>query len=170
MHSTIYEIREFDFQPEEWAIESDILDDVNCSIEDVDYYEAVSAEERCDAIEHFFLRCFPEGSFQIVGNFVARTAEVMFIGDIKALYDRWLNDIKEQAAALNYENAEDLGLHRAHYACMHPFGLSSKFYMPDWTACTADANDFLGYLRYLDAKHGGRPYRLYIGQVFDYHF
>lgn len=170
MHSTIYEIREFDFQPEEWAIESDISDDVNCSIEDVDYYEAVSAEERCDAIEHFFLRCFPGGSFQIVRNFVARTAEVMFVGNIKVLYDRWLNDIKEQAVALNYENAENFGLYRVHDVCMRPFGLSSKFYMPDWTACTADANDFLGYLRYLDAKHGGRPYCLYIGQVFDYHF
>ncbi len=168
MHSTIYEIREVDFLPEEWATESAISDDGNGRIEDVDYYGAVSAEKRHDAIE--LLRCFPENSFQIVRNFVARTAVVMFVGDIKALYDRWLNDIKEQAETLNYENAEDLGLYRVHDACMHPFGLGSKFFMPDWTGCTADANDFLGYLRHLDKKHGGGPFYLYIGQVFDYHF
>ncbi len=170
MHSTIYEIREVDIRPEEWATESAISDDGNGRIEDVDYYEAVSAEERYDAIERFFLRCFPENSFQIVRNFVARTAVVMFVGDIKALYDRWLNDIKEQAAELNYENAEDLGLHYVRKACSRPFGLSSKFFMPDWTGCTADANDFLGYLRHLSEQNGGMPFCLYIGQVFDYHF
>ncbi len=171
MYSKIYEIRWRDFRVDEWASESEISDDGRHHIYGVEHYGIEdTAEKRYDAIEHFFMRCFPDRSFEIVRNIVGRTAMVMFTGNIEALYARWMNDIKAKAAALDYENVDDLGLHYVREACSQPFGLSSKFYLPDWNGCTVDADDFLSYLRHLGEENDGKPFCIYIGQVFNYHF
>ncbi len=170
MHSTIYEIRESCISPEEWAYESAIADGAG-KIAGVDYYGRINDErKRCERIADFFLGCFPDKSFELVKNEPGETAIVKFVGDIEALYDKWIAEVKENAALLSRENISDLGLYYVRAACTQPFGLSSKFYLPGWTGRTGDADNFLLYLRHLNKENNGRPFFLYIGQVFDYHF
>lgn len=172
MHSKIYEIDADFIKDDEWAHESEIADD-NYHIEGVDYYgEIKDAEERCKWIEAFFTKYFPDNSFKIVSNVPGQTAVVRFVGDIKALYQKWMDEIKAKANALTIEEMNRLAVFEVRQACDQPFGLCSKFYMRNWTGCTTDADDFLSYLHYLCEKRTSKRQhiKLYIGQVFDYHF
>jgi hypothetical protein len=170
MHSRIYEIDADFIKDDEWAHESEIADE-NYHIDGVDYYgEIEDANERCEDIKNFFTMWFPNNSFKIVSNEPGQTAVVRFVGDIKALYQKWMDEIKAKAEALTIEEMSRLAVFEVRQSCDQPFGLCSKFYMRNWTGCTTDADDFLSYLNYLDEKNEGKHFKLYIGQVFDYHF
>lgn len=170
MHSRIYEIDAKIIESDDWAGESTIANE-HGEIEGVDYYREITDEnERCEYIENFFTKWFPDNSFKIVSNVPGQTAVVRFVGDIKALYQKWMDEIKARANELTIEEMNRLDVFRVRMACEEPFDLSSKFYMENWTGCTSSADDFLSYLRYLDEKNEGKHFLLYVGQVFDYHF
>ena len=170
MHSKIYEIRDEIRKPEDWATGIEIGDNNGC-IPGTDYYgEIPDADERVELINEFFLRYFPDSSFEIVSNKPRETACIKFVGNIHELYERWIADIKKCANELNIENISRLGLYDVRKACEQPFGLWSKFYIPDWNGCTVDADDFMDYLRHRNEDSNGEPFVFYVGQVFDYHF
>ncbi len=170
MHSRIFEIREKDFDKyEEWANEDDIADG-NGNIEGADYWDELNEEQRVESIENFFLKWFPGNSFKIVKNKPGKTAVVKFVGDLKALYQQWMDDIKAKANALTIEEMNRLAVFDVRMACKEALGLSSMFYLNGWTGCTGFADDFLSFLSYLSEQNNGKPFKLYIGQVFDYHF
>ena len=168
MHSNIFEIQDTNFKPDEWASEYSIADD-DYRIDGADYWDERSENERAEVIEDFFLRYFPGNSFKIVKNEPGKTAIVKFVGNINALYAEWMQQIKDAANELGEEMTSTM-LYNVRNALEEPFDLSSKFYMDDWCGCTTGADDFLSWLRYLSKKNDGKPFRLYIGQVFDYHF
>lgn len=170
MHSRIFEIDADIIKDDEWAQECEIADD-NYHIDGVDYFDEIEdADERCEDIKNFFEESFPDKSFKIVSNVPGQTAVVRFVGDIKSLYQKWMDEIKAKANALTLEEMNRLAVFEVRQSCNQPFGLCSKFYMRNWTGCTADADDFLSYLHYLDEKSEGKHFKLYIGQVFDYHY
>ena len=170
MHSRIYEIEADFIKDDEWAKECEIADD-NYHIEGVDYFgEITDANERCEDIKNFFTNWFPGNSFKIVSNVPGQTAVVRFVGDITALYQKWMDEIKAAANKLTIEEMTRMAVFEVSQSCREPFGLSSKFYLRNWCGCTASADDFLSYLHYLSEQNKGKHFKLYIGQVFDYHF
>ena len=169
MHSKIYEIRHNPFENNEWASECEIGDEYG-NIEGVDYYDILyDPARRCETIKSFFEKWFPDNSFKVLENEPNKTAVVEFVGDINALYDKWREQIQKAAQDLS-ERMDGIWVYRVRMALDGPFGLSSKFYQPEWNGCTVCADDFLGYLIYLDEQNDGKPFKLYVGQVFDYHF
>lgn len=169
MHSRIFEIKAKPIKDDEWASEIAIADD-DYRIDGVDYFQKVKdADERVEDIENFFLKWFPNNSFKIIKNEPGKTAVVKFVGDINALYEDWRNQIQDAARNIS-EKMSSMELWALRNALNEPFDLSTKFYQEEWNGCTVSADDFLGYLRYLDEKSGGKHFKLYVGQVFDYHF
>lgn len=168
MHSNIFEIQDTNFKPDSWAGWNTIADS-DSRIDGVDYWDEQNEDERVEVINDFFLRYFPDNSFKVVKNEPGETAVVEFVGDIKSLYASWMEQIKNAANELNDEMTSTM-LHNVRNALDEPFELSSKFYMENWCGCTAGVDDFLSWLRHLSRKNEGKPFRLYIGQVFDYHF
>lgn len=170
MHSRIFEIKDAYFERDEWASDYDIADD-NLHIEGVDYFQPLGDEGlRCEDIKDFFTNVFPDNSFKILSNRPDETAIVRFVGDIKALYEKWIASIKEAANNIDYEEKGWLSIYDVALAVNDPFDIDHKFYQPDWNGCTVGADDFLGYLRHLSEKNEGRPFKIYVGQVFDFHF
>ena len=91
MHSRIYEIDADFIENDEWATECEIADE-NHHIDGVDYYGKIENEnDRCEDIKNFFTECFPDNSFKIVSNVPGQTAVVRFVGDINALYQKWMD-------------------------------------------------------------------------------
>lgn len=169
MHSKIYEIRDEMLYREEWADESEIGDEYGC-IPGTDYYgEIEGSDERVELINEFYSN-FPYNPFKIVSNKPNETACIEFIGNLREMYEHWIADIKKAANELNIENISRLGLYDVRKACEEPFGIWSKFYIPDWNGCTVDADDFMDYLRHRSKKSNGEPFVFYVGQVFDYHW
>ena len=169
MHSSIYEIKAEPIEREDWAGENDICDS-DFRIDGVDYWCERDKASRVEHIDNFFNKWFPDNSFDVIENEENKTAIVEFVGDIEALYAKWRGEIQSAAGALSIDGMTDLGIFRVRQACNQPFELSSKFYQEDWNGCTVDADDFLSFLRYLSKQNDGKPFKLYIGQVFDYHF
>lgn len=169
MHSNIFDIKADYFGPEDWAGEATIADE-HYYIDGVDYYQVIYDEKvRCELIELFFGKYFPDKSFEIVKNEPGQTAVVKFVGDIRNLYEQWREQIQAAAEELTVEGMTSIGIYHVEMACKQPFELYSKFYQEDWNGCTVDADGFFDYLRYLDKENNGEPFDLYIGQVFDYH-
>lgn len=169
MHSRIFEINAKPIKSNEWASESGIADE-DYRIEGVDYFmEIKDADERVENIENFFTEWFPNNSFKIIKNEPGETAVVKFVGDINALYEDWRNQIQDAARNIS-EEMKSMDLWALRNALDEPFNLSTKFYLENWNGCTAGADDFLSYLRYLDKENKGKPFKLYVGSVFDYHF
>lgn len=169
MSGIIYEIRNEMLKPEDWARASELGNAEN-QINGMDYdSEILNADERVEAIDYFFSHLFPNNSFEIVNNKSNETAYIKFVGNIRELYEQWIANIKRKADEINIEDM-DFGLYEVHCACDEPFGLSSKFYIPDWTGCTGSAGDFMDYLRHRSEESDGEPVVFYVGQVFDYYF
>lgn len=120
-------------------------------------------------IENFFLRYFPDNSFEIVKNKQKQTACVKFVGDIDALYEKWYVGVKDAFNELD-KNMGTMEAFKLRMALKEPFDLSTKFYLPEWCCCTESADTFMEWLKYLSKQSEGKPFKLYIGQVFDYHF
>lgn len=169
MHSKIYEILDHSIEMEEWAMESTIGDEYY-HINGVDYYsELDNAKERCECIEYFFSR-FPYNSFKIIKNAPNKTAVIEFVGDIKLLYQKWMEEIKEAAKRLTIEEMNRLAVYDVRLSCTQPFGIDCMFYQEEWNGCTVEADDFLSMLSYRAEKNNYKPFKLYVGQVFDYHY
>ena len=169
MHSRIFEIRDENFKPTEWA-NKDTISDGDGNIDGADYWTELREPERVESIENFFTKWFPGNSFKIVNNEPGKTAIVKFVGNIDNLFTQWRKQIQDAAEALTIDNMDDMGVFRVRMACIQPFELSTKFYQEDWNGCTVDADDFFWFLRYKSKQTEGKPFCLYIGQAFDYHF
>ena len=169
MHSRIFEIKDENFKPTEWANEYTISDG-DGNIDGADYWTELSESERVQNIEIFFTQCFPDNSFEIVKNKPGKTAIVKFVGDTDNLLAQWRKQIQDAAEALTIDDIDYMDVFRVRMACTQPFELSTKFYQEDWNGCTADADDFFWFLRHKSKKNEGKPFLLYIGQAFDYHF
>lgn len=169
MHSSIFEIRTENFSHDDWAGESTISDE-DYRVEGADYFgELEDADERVEEILNFFLRSFPGKSFKIVKNEPEKTAVVEFIGDIDALHEKWYECVKAAFGGLD-KKMGTMDVFCVRLACKEPFGLSTKFYLPEWYPVTESAETFMEWLRYLSKQNDGKHFKLYIGQVFDYHF
>lgn len=170
MHSRIYEIKAENFgKYEEWANANDIADG-DGNIEGADYWGRLNEKDRVENIELFFTKWFPGNSFKIIKNEPGKTAVVKFVGDINALFQQWMNEIKAAADKLTIEEMSRSAVFEVRMACQEALGLSSKFYLNEWNGCTTCSDDLLCWLRYLSEKNNGKPFKLYIGQVFDYHW
>ncbi len=171
MHNCIFEINDTPLGRDDWANESTISDgEYEETIDGVDYYNAFEKpEERCEAIKDFFTDCFPDKSFRIIKNKPDKTATVEFIGDIRKLFQKWMDEIKAKTDALTIDEMSKLAVFNVRRACVRPFGISDKFYQEEWNGCTVDADDFLSMLYDLAKENDFKPFRIYVGQVFDAH-
>ena len=169
MHSRIFEVREKFFPKDEWANDAKIANEAY-EVDGADYFGVINNEhDRVEDIEDFFTKYFPCNSFKIIENEPGQTAVVEFVGDIDGIYAKWYSCVADAFSGLN----ESMGTMEVFYlknALEEPFELSSKFYLEDWSGCTGPVSDFLEWLKYLSRENDGVPFRLYIGQVFDYHF
>ena len=161
MHSRIFEIDAKAIERDDWAGESTIADE-NGEIEGVDYYSEITDEnERCEDIENLFTEWFPDNSFKIISNIPGQTAVVRFVGDIKSLYQKWMDEIKAHANELTIEEMNRLNAFRVRKACEEPFDLSIKFSTSDRFSTTTfslsyEPHNFLS--RYV---HQNEQWRIY---------
>ena len=152
MHSRIFDVRDKNFPVDEWAGES-IISNENYEVDGADYFDVV----------------YNENERVVIENKPGQTAIVEFVGNIDEIYAKWYECVKDAFSALD-ENMGTMTTFRVRNALEEPFELATKFYMEDWTGCTAPACDFLDWLKCLSKQNNGEPFKLYVGQVFDYHF
>ena len=169
MHSRIFDVRDRNFPVDEWASESSISNE-RYEVDGADYFVVVHDENaRVEDIEDFFTKYFPLASFKVIENKSGQTAIVEFVGKIDEIYAKWYECVKDAFSALD-ESMGTMAAFRVRNSLEEPFGLATKFYLEDWTGYTAPACEFLDWLKHLSKQNNGEPFKLYVGQVFDYHF
>lgn len=174
-HATIFEIRSENFKPKNWEKEFNFSGhfDIVTQYRDIDYFGEMPSAFRCEMINAFFGRWPDRKSFNIIQNEPDKTAVIEFVGNLHQIHTEWQKQILSAASKMTLDYFEDIPLYFYHVrdALNHPMGADTTiFYLKEFSDQLQESGGFLTYLRQLSKKNEGKPFKLYIGQVFDYHF